>query len=171
MGRLVPQKDWATLVRAAAGYTGPPAHWAIAGEGQDRAALLALIDELGVADRVSLLGLRTDAPDLLAACDALVLSSTYEGLPNVVLEAMAAGRPVVATQVGGCAELLGSRFGTLVPPGRPAELAAAMTALATQDRAERSATGAAAQEHVRQNYALPVADARWVALIEELLAR
>lgn len=169
MGRLVPQKDWATLVRAVARYEGPPAHWAIAGEGQDRAALHALIAELGVAGRVTLLGLRTDAPDLLNACDALVLSSTYEGLPNVVLEAMAAGRPVVATRVGGCAELLGAGFGTLVAPGSPAELAVAMAALAAQDPAQRRATGTAAREHVRQNYALPVADARWVGLIRDLL--
>lgn len=169
MGRLVAQKDWPTLLRAVAAYDGPAAHWAIAGDGPDAPALRALIEQLGVGDRVTLLGLRGDAPRLLAACDALVLSSTYEGLPNVVLEAMAAGRPVVATRVGGCAELLGTAFGLLVPPGRPAELATALAELAGRDPAQRSAIGASAARHIRENYSLAAADERWVALVGEVL--
>ena len=116
VGRLSAQKDWATLISAIARYDGPPAHWAIAGEGEDLEALTRQSERDGVSDRISFLGIRDDVPGLIAACDALVLSSVYEGLPNVVLEAMAVGRPVVATNVGGSPELVG--------PGRPDRRAA-----------------------------------------------
>ncbi len=103
-GRLAAQKDHATLLGALAARPGERL-W-IAGEGLLRAELERRAADLGVADRVALLGLRDDLPDLLAGCDALALSSAWEGLPNVVLEAMAAARPVVATRVGGVAELV-----------------------------------------------------------------
>ena len=82
---------------------------------------------------------------------------------------MASGVPVVATRVGGCEELLGTRFGLLVEPRDPDALAAAMTELASRDVGERRAAGAAAQEHVRANYALESADRQWVGLLDDLL--
>ena len=171
VGRHAPQKDWATLVDAIARYRGPKAKWVIAGEGSLRDELSRQIAQAGVADRITLLGLRDDVPALLAAGDALVLSSIHEGLPNVVLEAMACARPVVATRVGGCEELLGTRFGRLVEPGDPQALALAMAELATSDRGERHAIGAAAREHVQAHYALESADRQWVGLLDDLLAR
>ncbi len=114
-GRLAAQKDHATLLGALAARPGERL-W-IAGEGPLRAELERRAADLGVADRVALLGLRDDLPDLLAGCDALALSSAWEGLPNVVLEAMAAARLVVATRVGGVAELVREGVtGALCPP-------------------------------------------------------
>lgn len=168
VGRLAPQKDWPTLVDAIARYDGPDAAWVIAGEGDGRDALLDQIERQGLGGRVRLLGLRDDVPQLLGACDGLVLSSTYEGLPNVVLEAMACARPVVATRVGGCEELLGTEFGTLVDPRSPDQLARAMAELAGRSEADRRATGQAARDHIQARYALESADRRWVALIDDL---
>src|SRR5205823_14264412 len=94
----------------------------------------------GLESRVRLLGERADVPALLAAADLFVMSSHSEGLPFALLEAMAAGLPIVATRVGDIPRALGTA-GALVPPGEPAELAAAVTrALVSSDwRAEQSA--------------------------------
>jgi len=111
VGALVEQKDQLTLVRAAylAREREPDLHWVIAGEGKQRAALEAEISRFGLGDRVHLLGHIDGAGPLLADADVFVLSSKAEGLPNVVLEALALGRPVVATRAGGTPEVL--------PPG------------------------------------------------------
>lgn len=79
------------------------------GEGPQRHIVYDTCTRLGVADRVHLVGRRDDVPRVLRACDLLVLPSAWEGMPNVVLEAMAAGLPVLATQVEGVRELLGPR--------------------------------------------------------------
>lgn len=89
-------------------------HLVLAGPGERRAELEALAEELGIAGRTHFLGHRDDVPGLLGACDWLVLPSRWEGLPYIVLEAMAARRPVVATRVDGALELLeGDVGGTL----------------------------------------------------------
>ncbi|MFT4084119.1 MAG: glycosyltransferase [Nocardioides sp.] len=169
VGRLAPQKAWPVLLDAVSRYAGPQAHVAIAGDG-DRAGLQARIEADGLADRVSLLGLRDDVPGLLRDADALVLCSRYEGLPNVVLEAMALGRPVVATRVGGCPELVTPQTGLLVDPGDPAGLAEAMTRLARMSAAQRARLGARAREHARAGYSLQVAQDAWCALLDEVRA-
>ena len=79
----------------------------IVGEGKEKVALAHLAQRLAVADRVHFAGWRDDIPPIVAAADLLVLPSRWEGMPNVVLEAMAAGKPVVATQAEGTVELLG----------------------------------------------------------------
>ena len=78
---------------------------------------------------VRFLGVRHDVPALLAAADVVVVPSNWEGQPLVVQEALRAGRPLVATRVGGIAELTGSDGAVLVPPGHPVALAAAVTRL------------------------------------------
>jgi glycosyltransferase involved in cell wall biosynthesis len=89
----------------------------IAGDGPERAALESLAAELGVSERVCFLGTRDDTADLLAACDVFVLPSRLEGLGVATLEAMAASRPVVASDVGGIADaVVAGRTGLLVPP-------------------------------------------------------
>ncbi len=96
-------------------------------------------------ERIHLLGRRGDAVELMAASDLVVLSSDHEGLPVVVMEALALGRPVVATAVGGLPEAVGDgRGGLVVPPRDPAALAAAMVDLAA-DADRRRALGAAAR--------------------------
>lgn len=125
VGNLYPVKDHATLLRAQALL--PDVRVAIAGRGEEEARLRALAAELGVAGRLHLLGLRDDVDRILRSGDAFVQPSRSEGLPLAVLEAMAAGLPVVATRVGGVAEaVLDGETGALVAPGDPPALAAAL---------------------------------------------
>ncbi len=171
-GRLEPQKDYATLLHAVArgAADGSTAALWIAGQGRERAALEALAAELGLGDRVRLLGLRHDVPGLLAAADALVLSSAWEGLPNVVLQAMAARRPVVATAVGGIPELVREGVtGLLAPPRRPVVLAAAMRTVEHLPEADRRTMGEHAHGFVANRFALPTVQAEWMELLDELL--
>ena len=128
VARLDPQKGHEHLLAAAAEL--PDADFVFAGDGPERRRLEAMARALGVADRVRFLGHRRDVPDLLAACDVFVLPSLYEGLPLSVLEAMAAGKPVVATGVGGTDEaVVDGSSGLLVRPASPAALVTAIRAL------------------------------------------
>src|SRR5438876_202317 len=129
VGRLDAQKDFPTFLRAAAMIAAdfPDVDFLVVGEGEEQAALEALARRLGLGARVVFTGLRHDVPRLLAAVDVLVLTSLYEGFPNVLLEAMATGAVAVATDVGGCRELVTSgETGVLVPPRAPAAVAAAV---------------------------------------------
>jgi len=142
--RLVDQKRQDVLLRAWTAVR-PPAVLLLAGDGPNRAAIEQLRDELGLGDRVRVLGTRTDMPRLLAAADVCTLSSDWEGLPVALLEAMAAGRPVVATAVDGVVEALGHGGGLMVPPGDPAALGAALDGLLADPSAVRAAGQRAAQ--------------------------
>ncbi len=144
--RLVDQKRHDVLLRA---WSSLPPHCVllVAGDGPNRRALEALHAQLGLGDRVRVLGDRSDVPRLLAAADVATLASDWEGLPVFVLEAMAAGRPVVATAVDGLTEVLRHGGGLLVPPGEPEALAAALGRLLT-DPAERAAAAEAARRTV-----------------------
>jgi glycosyltransferase involved in cell wall biosynthesis len=146
VGCLAPRKDYGTLLAALAGLARRhDFRCAIAGDGPDRAALEARAAELGVADRVAFLGERSDVDRLLPAFDLFTLSSREEGIPNALLEAMAAARPCVATRVGGNAEVLeDGRTGWLVPPQDPGALAGAL-ADALERPAEAARRGAAAR--------------------------
>lgn len=129
IGRLDRQKGLATLIEAGAVVTSrfPKAHFLLVGDGPQKSELDHLIRDKGLVDRIHFAGWRPDVPELLAAGAALVLSSLWEGLPNVILEAMAAGLPVVATRVEGTSELIiDGRTGLLVPPQSPHELASAI---------------------------------------------
>jgi glycosyltransferase involved in cell wall biosynthesis len=151
VGCLAPRKDYGTLLEALArlAATGRDVRAAIAGDGPDRADLEARSRALGLAERVAFLGERGDVDRLLPAFDVFVLSSREEGIPNALLEAMAAARPCVVTRVGGNAEVLrDGDTGWLVPPRDPAALAAAIAA-ALDDPASARARGRAARESVR----------------------
>lgn len=119
--RLVPQKRHDVLLEAWA-HARPPAVLLLAGEGPLRGALEQQAEDLGVAGSVRFLGSRTDVPLLLSASDLAVLASDWEGLPLSALEAMAAERPVLATDVDGMSQLLDDGAGVLVPPRAPHEL-------------------------------------------------
>ncbi len=125
VGRLNPQKNHALLLDAFARVR-PDAWLLVAGDGDLRPALEAQAAALGLAARVRFLGSRRDVPALFAASDAMVLASSWEGNPLVVMEAMAAGLPVAATSVGCVPELVSSATGRLVPAGDATALAVAI---------------------------------------------
>lgn len=128
VGRLHPQKGFPTLLEAAGQLARrrPPPVVAIAGDGPARAELAASIAAGGTG--VRLLGHRSDVAALLAAADVVVLPSRWEGSPLAAQEALAAGRPLVATAVGGVPDLVGDGA-VLVPSGDPASLAVAVSVL------------------------------------------
>ncbi|MGH7527655.1 MAG: glycosyltransferase [Gemmatimonadales bacterium] len=130
VGRLTPQKDFPTLIRAFAQVRRRRAvRLIILGEGEERHALTALAAELGVADDVALPGFRENALAYMAGSALFVLSSAWEGLPTVLIEALAAGTRVVSTDCpSGPREILEeARLGALVPVGDAAALAGAMS--------------------------------------------
>ena len=150
IGRLTRQKDFPTLIRAFAGVRRQrPVRLIILGEGEDRGALEALVAELGLADDVALPGFRENPLAYLAASALFVLSSAWEGLPTVLIEALAAGTRVVATDCpSGPREILQEgRLGTLVPVGDVPALSAAMAA--ALDCPPRAAPAAALEPFTR----------------------
>ena len=132
----------------------PGARLVISGEGRLRSDLDALRRRLGLEDAVSFSGFRRDIARVLAACDCLVMSSDFEGLPMVALEAMAAARPVVATNVGSLPAMVEhGRTGMLVPKGDVSALAEALVAvLGSPDRGR--AMGEAGRARVIERYPL-----------------
>jgi glycosyltransferase involved in cell wall biosynthesis len=140
VGRLSPQKAPLDLIRAFAALAGrrPEAHLVVVGDGPLRTETETEASRLGLENRVRFLGLRRDMPEILGALDALVLVSRYEGLPRVVPEAMAAGLPVVATDVDGTSEAVAhGETGFLVPSGDVARVAAALESLAADPASAR----------------------------------
>jgi glycosyltransferase involved in cell wall biosynthesis len=132
VGRLSQEKGFDVLIRAVAGLVrkGEDVHLVIVGEGEERTALERLAGELGLKDRVRLPGWQTDVRGYYEAMDAFALSSHREGLPNVVLEAMALEAPVVATRVNGVPRLVqDGRNGLLVEPANTDALMTALLAL------------------------------------------
>lgn len=141
------------------------------GEGPDRAALEQQTARLGLQERVLFLGDQHKIPHLLPALDLLALPSRHEGMPNVVLEAMAAKVAVVATAVGGTPEVvIDGETGLLVPPGNAGRLAAAIQMLLT-DRQQREAMGLAGQERVDRYFNIERTVSRTQEIYESLLHR
>lgn len=148
------QKDQATLIRAIGivRETYPDVILAIAGDGELRDELTALTEQLKLSDTVHLLGYRSDINELLSQFDVFVLSSLYEGLPLCILEAMAANKPVVATDAEGTNELIiDDQTGLLVPRKDPEALAAAIITL-LGDPARASSLGTAARQLIEEKY-------------------
>lgn len=106
VARFEPQKDHATLIRALGGLTAQLWELDLVGEGPGMPAMRALAAELGIADRIRFLGQRMDVQRLLGAAQIATLITNWEGLPLSILEAMRAGLPVVASDVGGIAETI-----------------------------------------------------------------
>jgi glycosyltransferase involved in cell wall biosynthesis len=154
LASLVPRKGLDILLEALAslGEEASGARCLIAGEGPEREALEARADRLGLGERVRFLGRRSDPARLLAACDIFVLPSRREGLGVAALEAMAAGRPVVASRIGGLADAVGEGCaGILVEPGDVADLARALARL-FGDRDARERLGAAGPPRVAASF-------------------
>ncbi|HEY1922576.1 MAG TPA: glycosyltransferase [Tepidisphaeraceae bacterium] len=140
VGRLSPEKDLPTLLRAVAIaiVEEPSFRLHLAGSGQSLCELQSLSSQLGLGDHVTFLGHTRDVAATLAGSSLFVLSSLTEGISLALLEAMARGLPVVATAVGGNAEVvIDGKTGLLVPPQSPADLAAAMLRIYRQPELAR----------------------------------
>jgi glycosyltransferase involved in cell wall biosynthesis len=152
VGRLSPQKAPLDLVAAfeVLARVRADAHLVLVGDGPLRDEVEVRVAGAGLAERVHLLGLRRDVPELLRAFDVLALASRWEGLPRVFPQAMAAGLPIVATRVDGAAEaVVEGETGLLVAVGDPAGLAARLVELA-QDPARACSMGAAGRARVEE---------------------
>jgi len=170
VGRLVEQKDYPTQLRALAlAARHAPVRMVVAGAGPLLEQLRVLARRLGVADRVCWLGERRDVPAVLRCLDSYVIASKFEPFGVSVLEAMAAGLPIVSTDVDELPEILDrGRAGVLVPPERPEDLAEALERVCA-DRELRSRLGTHARQVVRTRYSLAVAQKAYVNLYGQVL--
>jgi len=151
---LRPEKDLVSLVRAMAllAPRHPALHLLLVGRGPCDEALAAAARELGIADRVHFAGYQPAVPNPHQYLDVSVLCSLHEGFPNAIIEAMAAARPVVATNVGGIPDAVAhGETGLLVEPSDPAALAAAIGRL-VEDPGLRARLGEAGRERARADY-------------------
>lgn len=171
VGRLEEQKGHDVLFDALAALVrdGLDFTLVVAGEGSRRGWLEQQAVSRGLAPRVQFVGQLEDVGGVLAAADGVILPSRWEGLPLVLLEAMARGRPIVASRVGGMADALEDGVsGTLVPPGDPAALAAALESLHKRaDKAWRMARVAA--QRVRERYTWPAVVDEFEAVYDDVL--
>lgn len=171
VGRLEEQKDYPNMLKA---FSHMPEHHRllIVGEGPLLASLQELAQSLRVDSRVSFLGRRTDVPDLMNAADSYLMSSAYEGLPMVLLEAAATELPMVVTDVGGNREIvLEGQSGYLVKAHDPDALAKAMQKLVNLEASERKAMGQRGREHVIATYDLEHVVDQWEALYFKWMAK
>ncbi len=152
VGRLQAPKDQRTLVHALARLGDQAFEAVIVGDGPEYAAIERDVQRLGLAQAVELAGQRQDVPELLSTADLFVLSSTSEGLPISILEAMAAGLPVVASGVGGVPEVVvDGQTGLLVPPRDVPSLAAAIKRILS-DPSLRYTLGQAGRMRVSERF-------------------
>jgi glycosyltransferase involved in cell wall biosynthesis len=152
VGRLEPQKNPLLLLQAFAELEDPRAHLVLSGDGSLREQLKTYAQVHKLCDRVHLIGKQNNIPSVLAASDIFVLASNWEGNPLAVMEAMAAGLPVIATGVGGIPELLQSgEQGLLVQAGDRRGFAAAMKTL-LHHAETRQAMGRAAQTRAMREF-------------------
>jgi len=167
-----PAKNYSVFLRAAARVAAqfPNVEFVMVGDGPLRSELEALANQLGVAGRTRFLGDRRDIPAVLASLDVSVLPSASESLSNVILESMAAGVPVVATDVGGNPELVSEKTGILVKVKDADALADGMERL-LQDPAARRQMGRDARVFARANFTTQQMRARHEELYHELLER
>jgi glycosyltransferase involved in cell wall biosynthesis len=171
VGRLNSQKGHRFLVAAAPRIlaAAPDVRFLVVGDGDQLGALRAQATELGVADRIVFAGHRHDIPAVLGTIDVLCISSTYEGTPLALFEAMAAGKAIVSTAVDGCREVLEhGRTAMLVPPADAEALATALVR-AVLDSSERETLGAHALAASRR-YDIRECVAQMQDLYDEILA-
>ena len=156
VGRLRPVKGVEFGIRAFALVKNqrPNLYMALAGEGEQLCKLQNLVNDLGINNHVKFLGVRNDLPDLLAAADSIWIPSLNEGFPRTAIEAMAAGKPVVATRVGGTPEaIIDGKTGILVPAKDIPAMAEALISL-IDDTLLRERLGAAGAKLAKKNYSI-----------------
>ena len=174
VGRFEVAKDYPNMLRAFARVRErhPESVLLLVGRGSLQTETEALARELGLGDALRFLGVREDVPVVMRAADAYVMSSAWEGMPMVLLEAGAAGLPIVATQVGGNHEVvLDQQSGFLVPARDHEALGSAMVRLADLPVERRRAMGQRGQEHIEGNYGLERVAERWEEIYRDVLVR
>jgi glycosyltransferase involved in cell wall biosynthesis len=174
VGRFDPPKDYPSMLQAFARVVHKHSNTIllIAGDGPLRKTMENLARELGIEKRTKFLGIRRDIPQLMNAADAYVMSSSREGMPNVLLEASATGLPIVATDVGGNREIvLDGVTGFLVPPRNPEALARAMLRIMDLSDEERKEMGERARKHIEVKFNLDRVVDLWEILYYELLEK
>lgn len=171
IARLAPQKDHRTLLQAVRHLLdrGVPVCCLLVGDGPLRATIDEWVAEFGLREQVRLLGQREDIPQVLEQIDLCVLATHFEGCSNVIMEAMAAGKPVIATDVGGNAELVvDGETGLLVPPRDPEALAAACRKL-LQDPETARMMGARGRQRIVERFSSARMVEQTLGLYAELL--
>ncbi|MBE3581290.1 MAG: glycosyltransferase [Thermoanaerobacteraceae bacterium] len=172
VGRFEEAKDYPNLLQAFKRVADErnDALLLIAGQGTLFEEIKGMAHSLGLTEKVRFLGVRRDVPELMSASDAYVMSSAWEGLPMVLLEAAACELPIVATDVGGNSEIVLHEInGYIVPPRDSEALAAAMLKMMSLSEEERKAMGRAGRAHIEENYSLDHVVDRWEKLYIELL--
>jgi glycosyltransferase involved in cell wall biosynthesis len=169
VARFTEFKDHGLLLRAFAKVPGA-ARLKLVGDGRTLAAAKKLAEDLGICERVEFKGARGDVPEILAQTDVFVLASKTETLPISILEAMRAGLPVIASDVGGiCEEVVDGETGLLVPAGSVEELSEALKRLLA-DRPLRLAMGSAGRQRFERVFLADRMIERARVLYEEVLA-
>lgn len=169
VGRFNKQKDYPNLFQAISilkNTIDKEVKFYIAGEGELRPQLEQLIVDLGISDCVVFLGKRSDIPTLLNKADYFILSSRHEGLPTVVIEAMACGTFVIATDCGGSAEIMGDT-GLLVPPQDSKALAEAIKQAVSKTPLEIQENNFKARQRVEKLFSLEKSVQNWLNLYEQ----
>lgn len=167
VGRLEEEKDYPLMLAAfAAVAVQYSARLVVVGKGSQRAKLEQLAGKLGIAASVTFYGVSKEVPRLMAAANALVLSSLWEGLPNVLIEAAATALPAVTTDVGGSAEVvLHGETGLVVQGREPERMAEAMRALMALEPDQLKEFGARARAYAQRAYALDAVVDRWESVL------
>lgn len=174
VGRFEVAKDYPNMLRAFKEVRSrePRTVLVIVGQGSLQGEAEALADQLGLRGAVRFLGARDDVPAVMSAGDGYVMSSAWEGMPMVLLEAAAAGLPIVATAVGGNGEVVrDGESGFLAPARDPEALGQAMLRLMGLPAEQRRGMGERGREHVRANYGLHRVAERWERVYWDALAR
>ncbi len=172
VGRFVPAKNYALMLRAFAIARIPNARLIIAGDGPLRPELEGLAKQLNISNLTDFLGARSDVKELMNAADAYVMSSDREGMPMVLLEASATALPIVATNVGGNMEVVKHGIsGLLVPPQDEESLADAMTIMTNLPPVTLAAMGRSGRELTSAHHNIESVVDSWEALYRELIAK
>ena len=171
VGRFSPQKAFDDLIRAFAivHRQYPNIVLLLVGDGKMRLTWEELARDLQLSDFIRFAGSRNDVPDLLSISDVFALSSIAEGMPLVVMEAMMAGLPVVATSVGELPKVINDKCGILVPPQQPEVLAAAILSILT-DQPKLQEMGACARQYALENFASTAWMEKLLGLYLEVIA-
>jgi glycosyltransferase involved in cell wall biosynthesis len=167
VARMVQQKDFFSLLQAAAGLSGDWQLWLV-GDGPNRERLEALKVELGLTDRVHFLGARRDVPELLAKADLFVLASHWEGLPISIIEAMRAGLPVVASDVGGVSEQVSDGVNGFLTPAADVDVLRSKLQKLIDSPDSMKQMGAAGRKRFEQDFRIEKAISRTLEIYESV---